>query len=119
MKSDIKVRGDIKILVDSFYMRAANDPLLESIFFKIEKSHHKEALYTYWESVLLDSSDHGIRQFPMHLELMSSARHFIRWLSIFLKSIDDLYDGPNAEKAKVIVIRKSEEFQSSLKILRF
>lgn len=119
MKPDIQEREDIKKLVESFYASAANDALLGEIFRTLQNSVHKEELYQYWEAVLLSDQIHESHNFPTHIELMFSARHFVRWLNLFLETIDNHYSGPNAEKAKVIVIRKSEEFQASLEIFRF
>ena len=118
VKSDINDVNSIKRLVDSFYKSAAADDLLGPIFNDVTSSaRQREALYKYWQTTLID--DVNGQTFPKHIESMFSPQHFIRWLTLFLQNIDNLYAGPNAEKAKVIVIRKSEEFQSSLEIIRF
>lgn len=119
MNRDIKDLNDIRILVDTFYEHAATDNLLGSIFSKIENSHlNKDALYKYWETVLLTHTS-PIEQFPKHIELMFSPQHFVRWLTMFLETIDTLFSGPTAEKAKIIVIGKSEEFQAGLGFIIF
>jgi hemoglobin len=119
MKSDIEGVESIRNLIDIFYARAGNDDLLQPIFASLANPNlHKDALYKYWEETLLN--DGKIQNcLPEHIELMFSPKHFIRWLTIFLQTIDSLYSGPTAEKAKVIIIRKSENFQTSLEILRF
>lgn len=120
MKKDIQELEDVKQLVDRFYERATSDDLLGPIFFPFKDSRaDKKALYKYWESTLLHPALKPQQSFPAHIELMFSAQHFIRWLTLFLQTIDNLYDGPNAGKAKVILIRKSEEFQSRLELSRF
>jgi len=120
MNADVKNQDDIKILVDSFCKRAGNDELLGTIFTPL-KSHdpYKEALYRYWGNTLLNPYGEVRHEFPSHIGMMSTPQHFVRWSRLFMENIDTLYQGPNAEEAKAIVIRKSEEFQTSLVISRF
>lgn len=120
MKSDISQSVDVKRLVDTFYERAGSDTLLSPVFSdKTYFSAHRTFLYMYWESTLLMRRANRDADFPVHIEAMFTPQHFIWWITIFLTTIDDMYSGPNAEKAKVIVIRKSEEFQASLEMFRF
>ncbi len=120
MRRDIKDQSDIKTLVDTFYHRAGEDDLLGPIFSRIADSDsHKELLYKYWETALLSGTTDQGECFPEHIERMFSSKHFIRWLTFFLDTIDSLYEGEMAAKAKVIVIKKSEEFQSRLEFSRF
>ena len=76
-------------------------------------------LYRYWENQILNASFGQDESFPEHITLMFSTQHFVRWLGLFLQTIDTLYTGALADKAKVILIRKSEEFQTRLALLRF
>ena len=120
MMSDINDSADIKKLLACFYEVAAHDDLIGPIFSQLANSElHQEELCRYWEAVLLDRQDHGHHVFPVHIQFMERPQHFIRWLSLFLDTIDSLFAGKNAERAKVIVIRKSEEFQAVLEIFRF
>lgn len=120
MHTDINTIDDIRILVDSFYKRAGKDNLLGPIFSRIADTRpQRETLYAYWNKVLLDQKHGGREPFPEHIRLMFSTRHFIRWLTLFLETIDLLYTGTTAEKAKVMVIRKCEEFQTELAITHF
>lgn len=121
MKTDIKSREDIERLVDSFYNKAGSDDLLGPIFHKLSESQiYRQTLYQYWKDALLSPGpDLNSRQFPKHLERMFTTQHFIRWLSLFLDTIDANYSGHTAEKAKVIVIKKSEEFQGRMELYRF
>jgi hemoglobin len=120
MSTDIKDKSDIKTLVDTFYHRAGEDDLLGPIFSQIADSDsHKELLYRYWEMALLSETADRREGFPEHIERMFTRQHFIRWLTFFLNTIDTLYKGEMAAKAKIIVIKKSEEFQSRLEFNRF
>lgn len=120
MQTDINHEADIRTLVDAFYKRAGKDDLLGPIFSKIQNAgDHKESLYEYWTNSLLREYSGSPERFPSHIELMFSTKHFIRWLTLFLDTIDLLYSGPVAEKAKVMVIKKSEEFQAKVELSRF
>lgn len=120
MQTDINQEADIRTLVDAFYKRAGKDDLLGPIFSKVQNSgDHKDSLYEYWTSSLLSEYGGPPKRFPSHIELMFSTKHFIRWLTLFLDTIDLLYSGPVAEKAKVMVIKKSEEFQAKVELSRF
>ena len=120
MISDIEKAADIKRLLVRFYDVAAHDDLIGPIFAELANSElHRQDLYHYWGAVLLDKQDSGHHVFPVHIQFMERPQHFIRWLSLFLGTIDSLFSGPNAERAKIIVIRKSEEFQAVLEIFRF
>jgi hemoglobin len=120
MKSDIEGPDDIRNLIDEFYHRAGSDTLLGPIFSRLKDSRpDKKLLYIYWRTALLNGNSEAQETFPKHIEKMLSPRHFTRWLTLFLQTIDDLYTGQNAQKVKTIVIKKSEEFQTSLELFRF
>jgi hemoglobin len=120
MLRDITTNEDVTRLVDVFYERAKDDELLGVIFSNLAAStSEKETLHSYWMKALLEQSPADPIPFPKHVQKMYSRRHFVRWLNLFLETIDLLYSGANAEKAKVIVIRKSEEFQSKVALSRF
>ena len=120
MNKEIKSVGDIRLMVDVFYERARKDELLAPIFLQIKDSTpHKEMLYQYWESQIFGDTSHQDEPFPDHISLMFTTQHFIRWLRLFLETIDSMYSGLVADQAKVILIKKSEEFQTKLELLRF
>ena len=117
---DIRSVGDIRLMVDVLYERAGSDELLGPIFMNIKDSvPYKELLYRYWENEILNPHNDVRELLPEHISRMSSTRQFIRWLELFLQTIDSLYAGAVADKARVILIRKSEEFQMKLELSRF
>lgn len=126
MRSEIKDSHDIKVLVDSFYARMSKDELLAPIFLgKVsDMPAHLATMYKFWEGILMDQSpserlSYDPTSLSKHEDLQLMNQHFVRWLSLFLDTIDDLYTGPSAELAKVRVIRMAEEFQNRLELLRF
>lgn len=118
MENEINDSKDIRNLVDAFHLRAGEDDLLGPIFSKIPP-HDKQALYAYWSKALLTEASDQHERFPEHITLMFTTQHFFRWRTLFIETIDRYYTGAVAEKAKVMVIRKSEEFLSKLELSRF
>lgn len=118
MEKELNDSKDIRRLVDAFHKRAEADDLLGPIFSGIRLSD-KNALYEYWSKVLLTEPSDQHERFPEHITLMFTTQHFFRWRTLFIETIDKYCTGPTAEKAKVMVIRKSEEFLSRLELSRF
>ena len=120
MVRDILDSNDIRLLVDTMYDHILSDDLLGPVFSGIENvESHKEALCNYWRDVLLDEKYTAKDPLTKHEDLQLNAQHFTRRLTLFFETLDGLFAGPNCEKAKVIVIKKSEEFQNRLEIPRF
>ena len=120
MITDIKDVESVRTLLDKFYSRPGKDNLLQPMIDSLTSSGFRnENLYKYWRDAILGDKTTERTSPPQHVKLMSTPQHFMRWLTIFFRTIDDLYAGPNAEKAKVLVIRKSEQFQGSLKLFGF
>ena len=118
MENELNEGEDIRQLVDAFHQRAGEDDLLGPIFSRIHLED-KNALYDYWSKVLLTEPSNQNERFPEHITLMFTTQHFFRWRTLFIETIDRYCTGPVAEKAKVMVIRKSEEFLSKLELSRF
>lgn len=121
MKKEIEDIRDIRLLVDTFYDRARKDELLAPIFDeKITAwQHHLEALYQFWQSVLLEQQTYQGVPFPKHSDLPLTHQHFDRWLSLFHQTVDDLFTGPLAEEAKFRAIKMSEVFRYKMELSSF
>ncbi|WP_374163124.1 group III truncated hemoglobin [Arcticibacter sp. MXS-1] len=107
MKKDIKNDQDIKLLVDSFYLRVREDALIGYIFNDVAKVNwesHLPKMYDFWETVLF--GERGFKGNPMdvHFKLNSiyplTGEHFNRWKALFFATVDDLFAGETAEQAK-------------------
>ena len=118
---EISDAADIRLLVDTFYNRAKNDDLLAPIFANRFHIHGiaLEPLYAYWESVLVDEDVQVEIPFPKHADLPLTHQHFDRWLSLFHQTVDDLFVGAVAEKAKFRAIRMSEIFRYKMELTNF
>ncbi|MEO7692799.1 MAG: hypothetical protein ABIS36_02490 [Chryseolinea sp.] len=54
-----------------------------------------------------------------HEELKLGHQHFIRWLTLFIETLDLLFEGTAAANARITLIKRSEELQSGLGLLGF
>ena len=103
-------RNDIHVLVNSFYSKIREDELLGPIF----NSHipedkwpeHLDKLTDFWETNLF-----GIAKFKgsptqkhinvdKNLKYSIEQKHFGRWLQLWFETINALYEGEYADKAK-------------------
>ncbi|MBD1419969.1 group III truncated hemoglobin [Sphingobacterium chuzhouense] len=120
-KADIKTLDDIKLMVNTFYGRVQEDDLIGPIFnAKLEGQWpvHLEKMYTFWQTILLDEYTYQGRPFPPHAQLPIEAEHFERWLQLFDKTVNDLFEGPVADEAKSRGRKMAALFQVKLEHIR-
>lgn len=106
----IETREDVRILVNTFYAKIRKDELLGTIF----NSHipeenwaeHLSNLTDFWETNLF-----GIPKFKgnpsqkhvgvdRNLKYSIEKSHFDHWLELWFETVDELYEGLRAERAK-------------------
>mgnify|MGYP001762932845 CR=1 FL=1 len=82
----------IDALVEAFYARVRDDPLIGPIFAaRIDDwGPHLAQMKLFWSSVALSTGVYQGRPMPKHLPLPIDARHFDRWLEIFVATANDL-----------------------------
>ena len=117
MKEDIITLNDIKLLVDSFYDKVKEDEILADIFNnKIQDRwpQHLEKMYTFWQTVLLEEHTYYGSPFMNHAQLPVDVEHFERWLQLFYGTVDDLFEGEKATRAKWQGQRMAEMFHSKI-----
>src|SRR5678816_4489908 len=111
---DVESRSDIDRLMQVFYERALGDPVIGYIFTdvaKLDLEHHLPIIGDFWESLLFGTpvyQQHGRNPMLVHKDLHEKSElvleHFERWLEIFTKTVDDLFDGENAEHLQLSLI---------------
>ena len=117
MKTDIKNIDDIKLLVDTFYGNVRKDELLAHIFNdKIEDRwpEHLEKMYRFWQTVLLGEQTYYGSPFVPHAKLPVELVHFEKWLELFDGTVDSLFEGEKASRAKWQGQRMAEMFHSKI-----
>ena len=114
MQKEILDIEDIKLLVDTFYAKVQHDELLADIFNNVIQDHwskHLEKMYSFWQTVLLEEHTYYGAPFMPHANLPVSKTHFDRWLELFFKTLDELFEGEKAQEAKWRASKMAEMFQ--------
>ena len=102
---DIQNRVDIRLMVDRFYALVETDEFLGPIFYQIIKGNwepHLEKMVDFWDSVIFHNPVYQGKPYPKHADLPITSVHFDRWVNLFNKTVDDLFEGENANRAKEI-----------------
>jgi len=108
MKSDITNRKDIEILVNTFYGKVRNNPVLGYIFNDISKvswETHLPKMYSFWTSILLGENSFSGNPMKKHIALSKmteiTEKEFSEWLHLFMDTVDELFLGEKANEAKL------------------
>ena len=82
----------IDALVEGFYARVRDDALIGPIFAARinDWAPHLAQMKLFWSSVALSTGVYQGRPMPKHLPLPIDARHFDRWLELFVETARDL-----------------------------
>lgn len=110
MKVDINTRDEVSRLVLTFYEQIRKDDLLGPIFNQAipedEWPTHLVKLTDFWEASLISDKRFFGSPTKAHIGVdkaqnhQISQLHFHRWLEIWVATIDSLFEGSVAEKAK-------------------
>lgn len=121
MKRDITTLDDVKLLVDTFYKKVREDQVLKDIFndkLQDRWPEHLEKMYRFWQTVLLDEHTYYGSPFPPHAQLAVDITHFNEWIALFFETVDENFDGINADKAKMQGARMAEIFNAKISYFR-
>lgn len=105
--TDLDSREKIAALVDAFYARVLADQRLAPIFLdvaKVDLELHLPLIRSYWEKLLLGDRTYQRHTMNIHRAVHAKRRlqseDFERWLALFRTTVNSLYAGPGAERAK-------------------
>lgn len=118
---DILTIDDVKLLVDRFYDKIKVDALIGPIFnerIRDEWPAHLEKMYTFWQTVLLEEHTYFGSPFPPHARLPVSHEHFMIWMDLFTKTVDEYFGGEKAEEAKWRAGKMAELFKIKIEHYR-
>ena len=110
--ADLAVRADVEALLRRFYGRVLVDDVLAEPFTALRiggLDSHIPVMCDFWETVLFraglyrGSALHAHRH--VHHRTSLSGRHFVRWLTTWNNTVDEMYSGPVAERAKTQAAR--------------
>ena len=123
---DITNREDIETLIGRFYGRMIDDPIIGFFFTyyaKIDLKSHLPVISDFWETVLFQKPAYqgGAQAMNVHLDLNKKVQfknqHFTRWLFLFHRSVDELFQGPTAVKAKERSVSIAELMKKKMGVL--
>lgn len=107
MKRDIENRADIELLVNEFYRKVTEDDVIGFIFSNIVKMNwekHLPIMYDFWDNALFFTGTYSGNPMNLHKHLHHirplDSKHFSRWVDIFLKTVDDNFEGEKASLAR-------------------
>lgn len=115
---EIESRADVSKLVNTFYDKIRKDEVLGPIFgMHLDGGRwpdHLEKLTDFWETNLFGipkfrgnpQSAHAIVDRNIDYEISPS--HFARWVDMWYETIDELFEGKLAERAKMAADRMAQ-----------
>jgi hemoglobin len=109
---DLADRGDVEALLRRFYSQVLVDDILAEPFAEIRLTgleSHLPVICDFWQTVLFRAGLYGgsaLRAHqPVHDRHALTAGHFLRWLTLWNSTVDQMYQGPVAEHAKIQATR--------------
>ncbi len=110
--ADLTGRADVEALLRRFYGQVMVDDVLAEPFTELRirgLDSHIPVMADFWETVLFraglyrGSALHAHRH--IHQRTPLSGRHFVRWLTTWNRTVDEMFQGPIAEHAKTQAAR--------------
>ena len=117
MRKDIENQGDIELMVRTFYDRVLKDELLAPHFDGLDFEKHFPRMFDFWSFILLGKTGFTGNVFDKHRHLNIGQEDFDRWLHIFRQTIDDLFEGEVADKAKSQAALLSYTFSQKMQFM--
>jgi hemoglobin len=105
-RRDVATRRDVELLVRTFYRAAAMDDVLGPVFraAHVDWPHHLAVVGEFWMDQLFGTGGYEGNPLrahePVDRRTPLTAAHFERWLQLFDETVDELFDGPVADRAK-------------------
>lgn len=106
-KTDILTRADIEMLINRFYERVQIDDVIGYFFNDVTETDwevHLPKMYDFWEVILFGTGRFKGNPMMVHKEIHNKSTmkpdHFQHWLALFQNTVDQLFEGSNAEDIK-------------------
>ena len=118
---DLTTAEDVRTLVDAFYAKVVADDLLAPIFndvAQVDWKTHLPTMYQFWESMLFGVGTYQGAPFPKHAVLPVQREHFVRWVELFVQTVDAHFAGPKAEEAKGRAASIADTFAQRMGLLK-
>jgi hemoglobin len=106
-KKDIENRADIESLVNVFYEKVKLDPVIVHFFTRVvpvDWEKHLPIMYRFWENIVFHTGEYEGNPMAQHQAIHEkcpmSTEHFKTWVNLFNETVNELFQGENAEKRK-------------------
>ena len=103
-------RADVYFLVSTFYNKIKKDEFIGPIFLSAispnDWGNHLEKLTDFWETNLFFAKKYKGNPMQVHQKLDAennftiTQKHFGKWLELWISTLDELFIGEKAKKAK-------------------
>lgn len=120
-RSDLANRAHVEVLLRRFYGRVFADDVLAEPFSELRANgleSHLPVMCDFWETVLFRAGLYRGNALHVHRQLHDRhplcAHHFARWITLWNSSVDEMYRGPNALRAKVQAARIAKSMHRRL-----
>lgn len=107
MKTDIRNREDIAVLVNVFYDKVKVNARIGHFFsdvVKVNWEKHLPVMYDFWEGIVFGGSAYSGNPISVHKGVHAlhafSKTDFDEWLQLFVETTDELFEGEKAELIK-------------------
>jgi hemoglobin len=104
--NDISSRDDIELLVNSFYKKVVDDPVIAHFFtdaVQLSWENHIPIMISFWETLLLDEITYRGNPMEKHIALNRIAplrrEHFQRWIRLWEETVRENFSGIKANEA--------------------
>jgi hemoglobin len=105
---DLTNREDVEVLLWRFYGRVFDDEVLAEPFTELREQgleSHIPVMCDFWETVLFRAGLYRRSALVAHRDVDERhalyGKHFARWLTLWEQTVDEMYDGPAAARAKL------------------
>lgn len=105
--NDIENRGNIEVVINAFYRKAFEDELIGFFFTEVvplNLESHLPVITDFWESILFGNHHYrkNVMEIHRNIHQLSSIdkKHLDRWVQLFTKTVDELFEGRYATLMK-------------------
>lgn len=121
MKRDLRNRKDIELLVTHFYDKIKHDYLLNNFFKNFSNNNWEKHLYNmcnFWDNIIFYSGDYEGNPMNLHLHINKLSaiekKHFNQWDTLFIQTVNELFEGEKAELIKNRALNISNIIQTNI-----
>jgi hemoglobin len=107
MKNDIRDKQDIIQIVNTFYDKVKQDPVISHFFTEVKQvdwDKHLPKMYNFWDNVVFYTNNYSGNPMQIHKDIHAlhalTGTDFKQWYTLFAATVDELFEGDNAELIK-------------------